>query len=50
MFARLYLIFGIFAMVLFGYAQYRGVGLFDSYATDTRSLGGRTGNSHTYHK
>jgi hypothetical protein len=50
MFARLYLILGIFATILFGYAQYRGVGLFDSYASNTRSLGGHTGSSHTYHK
>ncbi|MBP9714763.1 MAG: hypothetical protein KBD60_13935 [Sterolibacterium sp.] len=50
MFARIYLILGLFATVLFSYAQYRGVGLFDSYASNTRTLGGHAGNSHTYHK
>lgn len=48
MFSRLYLIAGIFALITFGYAQYRGTSPFDAYA-DSASQFNRSA-SRTFHK
>jgi len=45
--SRFYLIFGILALSLFSYAQYRGVGLFDDVAAKQPN---RQMSRDTYHK
>ena len=46
--ARLYLVAGILALSVYSWAQYRGVGLFDSVA-DSTPLRGQVARS-TFHK
>jgi hypothetical protein len=46
---RFYLIFGILALSLFSYAQYRGAGLFDEVAKGQASRLGQASRS-TFHK
>jgi hypothetical protein len=45
--ARFYLLVGLISVILFGYSQYKGYGLFDDTNTDhSRGLTARS----TYHK
>jgi len=46
---RFYMIFGILALSLFSYAQYRGAGLFDDVATGPPTRLSQAGRS-TFHK
>ena len=46
---RFYLIFGILALSLFSYAQYRGAGLFDEVAGAQAARAGQA-SRNTYHK
>jgi hypothetical protein len=46
---RFYLVFGILALSLFSYAQYRGVGLFDDVAQGKASRLSQASRS-TFHK
>ena len=46
---RFYLIFGILALSLFSYAQYRGAGLFDDVASGQATRLGQAARS-TFHK
>ena len=46
---RVYLIFGILALGLFSYAQYRGAGLFDDVATGPPTRLSQASRS-TFHK
>jgi len=45
--SRFYLIFGILALGMFSYTQYRGIGLFDDVAAKQAS---RQMNRDAYHK
>lgn len=47
--ARFYLIFGILALSLFSYAQYRGAGLFDDVAKGPATRLSQASRS-TFHK
>ncbi len=45
---RFYFVVGLFALSLYAWGQYRGVGLFDDFASTTPQRGG---TSHTtFHK
>ena len=46
---RFYLIFGILALSLFSYAQYRGAGLFDEVASAQAARLGQA-SRNTFHK
>jgi hypothetical protein len=46
---RFYLIFGILALSLFSYAQYRGAGLFDDVAKGPATRPGQA-SRNTFHK
>ncbi len=49
MFSRIYFILSLFALMYFGYSQYRGVSPFDTYA-NTPGSASRAGTSNIYHK
>lgn len=46
--SRFYLIFGILALGLFSYTQYRGVGLFDDVAAQQAARPGAAGRSASH--
>ncbi|MBL8417258.1 MAG: hypothetical protein JNN31_03380 [Dechloromonas sp.] len=49
MFGKFNLVAGVFALLLFGYAQHQGWNLFDNVANPS-GHGGSSGSSRVYHK